>query len=210
MEVALACRNVEKLRPLIAEAAACGRRVSAYPCDAADERSVARLFNSVRTHAGDPSLVVYNCEAFGPGGILETNPHAFEDCWRVNCFGAFLIARQALPAMVARGAGTIVFTGPTGSLRGRAGFVNLAVGKSGARMLAQSMAREFGPKGVHVAHIVLDGPILTPMNRDVLEERGQDALMDPEAIAETIFQLHLQPRTTWTHELDLRSFVEPF
>jgi NAD(P)-dependent dehydrogenase (short-subunit alcohol dehydrogenase family) len=195
---------------LIEELGAQGRKASAYPCDAAEERSVARLFETTRADFGDPNLVVYNCEAFGPGGILETNPHAFEDCWRVNCFGAFLVARQALPGMVSRGSGTIVFTGPTGSLRGRAGFVNLAVGKSGARMLAQSMAREFGPKGVHVAHIVLDGPILTPMNHDVVEERGVEGLMDPDAIADTILQIHRQPKTTWTHELDLRPFVEPF
>src|SRR5439155_15403352 len=138
--------GIDKLASVVEECRLHGRNAVPYGCDASDEVSVTRMFRLLAQDLGCPHLVVYNCEAFGPGGILETNPHAFERCWRVNCFGAFLVARAALPAMLMRGNGTIIFTGPTGSLRGREGFVTLAVGKSGARMLAQSMAREFGPK----------------------------------------------------------------
>ncbi len=210
MDVALVSRDADKLAPLVAELHSLGRRSNAYGCDATDELATMNLFKMVDFDLGPPDLVVYNCEAFGPGGILDTNPSAFENCWKVNCFGAFLVARGALPAMLKRGRGTIIFTGPTGSLRGRAGFVNLAVGKSGARMLAQSMAREFAPQGIHVIHVVIDGPVLTPMNSDTLDERGQDGLLHPDAIAETMYQLHLQHKTCWTHELDLRPSVEPF
>jgi NAD(P)-dependent dehydrogenase (short-subunit alcohol dehydrogenase family) len=210
MNVAVATRDADKLAPLVAELNSLGRQANAYGCNATDEISVKNLFQKVDSDLGAPDLVVYNCEAFGPGGILETNPSAFENCWKVNCFGAFLVSRSALPSMLKRGRGTIIFTGPTGSLRGRAGFVNLAVGKSGARMLAQSMAREFSPQGIHVAHVVIDGPVLTPMNADTLEERGTDGLLHPDAVAETMYQLHLQHKTCWTHELDLRPSVEPF
>lgn len=210
MDVALASRQIDKLLSLVDECCALGRIAISYGCDASDIRSVEKMFRCLREDVGSPHLVVYNCEAFGPGGILETTPLAFERSWRVNCFGAFLVARAALPAMLARGSGTIIFIGPTGSLRGRKGYANLAVGKSGARMLAQSMAREFGPQGIHVAHVVIDGPVLTPMNADVVEERGVDGLLSPDAVAETLYQLHIQHKTAWTHELDLRPSVEPF
>lgn len=210
MHVALASRKIDKLDGLVAECRLFGRRALPYGCDASDEGSVRKLFQFLSEDLACPHVVIYNCQAFGQGGILETNPHAFERCWKVNCFGAFLVARAALPAMLSRGSGTIIFTGPTGSLRGREGFVNLAVGKSGTRMLAQSMAREFGPKGIHVAHVVIDGPVLTPMNADKVAERGIDGLLRPDAIAEVLYQLHVQDKTAWTHELDLRPWVEPF
>ena len=168
------------------------------------------MFQLLSEDLGGPHLVVYNCEAFGPGGILDTNPHAFERCWKVNCLGAFIVAQAVLPGMLKRGGGTIIFTGPTGSLRCRKGFVNLAVGKSGARMLSQSMAREFGPKGIHVAHVVIDGPVLTPINADVVAERGIEGLLRPDAVAKVVYQVHVQNKTAWTHELDLRPWVEPF
>jgi len=210
MQLALASRGINKLDGLVTECRLLGGIAIPYGCDASDGISVSKMFDCLREDLGLPHLVIYNCEAFGPGGILETNPHAFERCWKVNCFGAFLVARACLPTMLERGSGTIIFIGPTGSLRGRRGFVNLAVGKSGARMLAQSMAREFGPQGIHVAHVVVDGPVLTPMNADVAEDRGIDGLLDPNSVAETLYQLHIQDRTAWTHELDLRPWVEPF
>lgn len=210
MRVIMVARRVDKLDPFVREVAGTAQGVYAYGCDATSERSVQALVKWVGRHYGVPHLVVYNCEAFAPGGLLETNAHAFRQCWETNCLGAFLAARAALPGMLLRGTGTILFTGPTGSLRGRAGYVNLAVGKSGARMLAQSMAREFGPQGIHVAHVVIDGPVLTPMNDDVVAERGMEGLLNPEAIADTLLALHLQHRTAWTHELDLRPCVEPF
>ena len=211
IRVALAARNTEKLAPLVQSIAESGGTAGAFPCDACSESEVNGLLREVeRELVEPPELVIYNCEGFGPGGILEITPHAFEDAWRVNCFGAFLVARAVLPAMLKRGRGTIVFTGPTGALRGRAGYANLAVGKSGARMLAQSMAREFGPRGIHVAHVVIDGPVHTPTNADREFEQGPQRLIQPHAIAETIWHLHRQHPSCWTHELDLRSCVEPF
>lgn len=211
MAVALAARNTEKLLPLVRNLADDGHRAAAYPCDACSEASVDRLRQDMqRDLASPPSLVVYNCEGFGPGGILDITPHAFEDAWRVNCLGAFLVARAVIPAMVERGHGTLIFTGPTGSLRGRAGYINLAVGKAGARMLAQSLARELGPQGIHVAHVVVDGPVRTPTNLENEYPQGPRRLIRPEAIAATLWHLHRQSPDCWTHELDLRSCVEPF
>ena len=211
MRVALAARNTERLAPLVQSIAESGGTAGAFPCDACSESAVNGLLREVeRELVEPPELVIYNCEGSGPGGILDITPHAFEDAWRVNCFGAFLVSRAVLPAMLKHGRGTIVFTGPTGALRGRAGYANLAVGKSGARMLAQSMAREFGPRGIHVAHVVIDGPVHTPANADHEFEQGPQRLIQPHAIAATIGHLHRQHPSCWTHELDLRSCVEPF
>src|SRR5208282_2320658 len=135
----------------------------------------------------------------------------FERCWRTGCLGGFLVAREAVRAMLARTTdhkGTIIFTGATASLRGGALFHNLAVGKFGLRALAQSMAREFQPKGIHVAHVVIDGQIAGENPGYRREERGADAVLEPDAIAEAYYQLHRQARSAWTLELDLRPWVE--
>jgi len=147
--------------------------------------------------------------------VLETQREEFERCWRVTCLGGFLVGRAAARLMLAREAGdgprgTILFTGATASLRGGAMFHNLAVGKFGLRALAQSMARELQPKGIHVAHIVIDGQIAGERPGYRREERGADALLEPDAIAETYYQLHRQQRSAWTLELELRPWVEKF
>jgi NAD(P)-dependent dehydrogenase (short-subunit alcohol dehydrogenase family) len=154
--------------------------------------------------------VVYNAGAFQRASILEASTADFERCWRFGCLGGFLAGREAAKIMVARGSGTILFTGATASLRGSAQFFNLAVGKFGLRALAQSMARELGPQGVHVAHVIIDGQIASPRYADLIKERGPDALLDPNAIADTYYQLHCQARSTWTQEIDLRPWVERF
>ena len=128
----------------------------------------------------------------------------------MGCLGGFHVGQAAARAMVEAGSGTILFTGATASLRGGAGFANLAVPKFGLRALAQSMARELQPKGVHVAHVVIDGQIASESRRELAAQRGPDSLLDPDAIAETYWQLHRQPRSAWTHELDLRPWVEKF
>jgi NAD(P)-dependent dehydrogenase (short-subunit alcohol dehydrogenase family) len=145
-------------------------------------------------------------------GILETPVEEFERCWRVGCLGGFLVGRAAARAMLARvegggPGGTLLFTGATASLRGSARFHNLAVGKFGLRALAQSMARELQPRGIHVAHVVIDGQIAGPGDN---QERSLAAMLDPDAIAESYYQLHRQPRSAWTLELDLRPWVEKF
>jgi NAD(P)-dependent dehydrogenase (short-subunit alcohol dehydrogenase family) len=157
--------------------------------------------------------VVYNAGAFVRKGVLDTSAEEFERCWRVGCLGGFLVGREAARAMLTRNAehkGTIIFTGATASLRGGALFQNLAVGKFGLRALAQSMARELQPQGIHVAHVVIDGQIEGERPGYGAAQRGKDAVLAPAAIAETYYQLHLQPRSAWSHEVDLRPYVEKF
>lgn len=213
MRVALARRRADALEPLVAEL---GSGARAYGCDATDEAAVRQLFSAVTRDLGAPRLVVHNAGAFARRGILETSAEEFERCWRTMCLGGFLVGREAARAMLAvdtpqRHRGTIVFTGATASLRGSARFHNLAVGKFGLRALAQSMAREFQPQGIHVAHVVIDGQIRNDARPGYsAAERGEDAVLEPDAIAEVYFQLHLQPPSAWTLELDLRPYVEKF
>jgi NAD(P)-dependent dehydrogenase (short-subunit alcohol dehydrogenase family) len=208
MQLALAARDTTRFAALIEEFAALGVTAHGYGCDATHERSVVDLLAMVRQDLGVPSLVIYNVEHFGPGSVLDIEVAEFEDCWRAMCLGGFLVGREAARMMVGRSRGSIVYTGATGSLRGRAGYLNLAVGKFGVRALAQVMARELGPKGIHVAHVIIDGGILPANSSPDAERRG--SALNPTAIAETIFHLHQQQRSTWTQELDLRPWVEKF
>lgn len=208
MNVALAARNTEKLRQLVSEICARGGSACAYGCDATHARSVSRVFMSVLRDLGPPSLVVYNVENFIPGTVLEIEPSAFENCWQAMCFGGFIVGQQAAKLMVAAGRGTIIYTGATASLRGRDGYLNLAVGKFGVRALAQVMARELGPKGVHVAHIVIDGGILSPDSP--VDAHAKRSSLYPQEVAQTIVHLHKQHASAWTQELDLRPWIEKF
>ena len=215
MNVALAARNLERLENLSVECAGIGRGARAYRCDAAREEGVQALFRAVRSDYGCPDVVVYNAGAFVARGIVETSAEEFERCWRAGCLGGFLVGREAARAMLERvgqggPGGTILFTGATASLRGSAGFHNLAVGKFGLRALAQSMARELQPKGIHVAHVVIDGRIRPTAVVEHTDANDGDALLAPDAIAEAYFQLYRQPRSAWTQELDLRPWVERF
>ena len=210
MGVALAARSRKTTDGLADDITRAGGAARAYVADATDEAAVGRLFAALRGDLGEPDLVVYNAGAFMRQGILEASAEDFERCWRVGGLGAFLVGREAAKGMAARGSGTIIFTGATASLRGSARFFNLAVGKFGERALAQSMARELGPKGVHVAHVVIDGQIDGPHQGDLAKERGPDALLAPDAIAEAYLGLHRQHRSAWTHEIDLRPWVEKF
>ncbi len=183
---------------------------TAYGCDATEQASVEALFAAVDEDLGGPQVVVYNAGAYTPGGILEIEAADFERCWRIGCLGGFHVGQAAARRMVAAGAGTIIFTGATASLRGSAKFANLAVPKFGLRALAHSMARDLGPRGVHVAHTIIDGQMSGERPSHSAEERGEDAVLAPDAIAEAYYQLHAQPRSAWTHELDLRPWVEKF
>jgi NAD(P)-dependent dehydrogenase (short-subunit alcohol dehydrogenase family) len=205
LAVAVAARDPGKLQSLAQEI---GGRT--YPCDAADGSSVERLFGEVERDLGAPTVAIYNAGAYAPGRVVEIEAAEFERCWRILCLGGFLIGQRAARAMAAAGRGTLLFTGATASLRGGAGFANLAVGKFGLRALAQSMARELGPKGVHIAHVVIDGQIRSERYAHLEKERPPDGLLDPAAIAESFWHLHQQPRSAWTLELDLRPWVEKF
>ncbi len=208
--VGLMARGEDKLTPVQAEIEKGGGKALSVPADATDPASVVSAFARVREELGAPEVFVYNAGTFQPGGILEVSPEQFELCWKANCFGAFLGAQQVLPAMLERKRGTILLTGATASLRGGARFSCLAVGKFGLRALAQSLAREFGPQGIHVAHIVVDGQIDTPRLRALAPDREKHTLLSPDAIAETYWQLYVQDPTAWSLEVDLRPAVEKF
>ena len=209
--VALMARRQESLEPVSAELQGAGTKVAAVPTDGTDPEAVKAGFAKVKSELGAPEVLVYNAGNFFLGGILELSPEQFVQAWEANCYGAFLAAQQVLPEMVERGRGTILLTGATGSVRGGARFACLAVGKFGLRALGQSMAREFGPQGIHVAHIIIDGQIDNPRTtaRNPAD-RPQDSYLSADAIAENYWQLHVQHPTTWTLELDLRPYVEKF
>jgi NAD(P)-dependent dehydrogenase (short-subunit alcohol dehydrogenase family) len=208
MAVALAARDKDRLEQRLADEPVEGAR--AYACDATDQVAVDRLFAQVDNELGAPEVVVFNAGAFQPGGILEIAPAEFERCWQIGCFAGFLVGQAAARRMVAAGRGTIIFTGATAALRGSARFANLAVPKFGLRALAQTMARELGPQGIHIGHVVIDGQIMSDRYAHLAGERGPESLLEPEAIAEAYYQLHRQPRSAWTLELDLRPWSETF
>jgi NAD(P)-dependent dehydrogenase (short-subunit alcohol dehydrogenase family) len=209
--VALLARREESLAPVRAELEQGGTRVLAVPADGTDPGAVQAAFARVKAELGAPGVLVYNAGNFYRGGILELTPGQFVQAWQANCLGAFLAAQQVLPGMAARGAGTVLLTGATGSLRGGAKFACLAVGKFGLRALGQSMAREFGPQGVHVAHVIVDGQIDNPRTQARNPaDRSADTYLSADAIADVYWHLHAQHRTTWTLELDLRPYGEKF
>lgn len=187
-----------------------GGRIVPFACDATVPAEVERLLTAAENDHGPLRVAVFNAGVFERGHVVDTAPEDFERCWRVGCFAGFLVGRAAARRMLARGVGTIVFTGATASLRGGAGFVNLASPKFALRAVAQSMARELGPRGIHVAHVIVDGQIRAPRSEGLLAERGPDSLLEPDAIAAQYVALHRQHRSAWTQELELRPWVEKF
>lgn len=210
LRVAMGARRPEHLQALSADIASTGGVARAYRCDVTVEQDVVELFDSAEQDLGDLRAAIFNAGAFAPGGIADIEAADFERCWRVGCLGGFHVGREAARRLVPRREGTILFTGATASLRGSARFANLAVPKFGLRALAQSMARELGPEGIHVGHVIIDGQILSERHADLARERPEDGLLAPDAIAESYWHLHRQPRSAWTHELDLRPWVERF
>jgi NAD(P)-dependent dehydrogenase (short-subunit alcohol dehydrogenase family) len=208
--VAMMAREEERLGTVREEIQDAGGTALAVSADATDAASVASAFGQVQEKLGSPEVFVYNAGAFQMGSILELSPEQFDNCFRANCSGALYGAQQVLPAMVEREQGTIILTGATAALRGSANFAALATGKFGLRALAQSMAREFGPQGIHVAHVIIDGQINTPTLRETQPDREEHTTLSPDAIAKTYWQLHTQDPTAWTLELDLRPAVETF
>ncbi len=208
--VALVARHDDSLRPVQAEIEGFGAAVRSYVGDATNEKSVGATFARIREELGAPEALLYNAGALQAGGILELSVTAFEQAWRVNCLGGLLTAQAVIPGMLERGRGSILYSGATASLRGSARFAGLAVGKFGLRALAQSMARELGPKGIHVAHVVIDGGIDTPRVRTMLAGRDPQTLLAPMAIAENYWNLHAQDPSAWSQEIDLRPSVEKF
>ena len=207
MHVALASRNIERLDPLVEELKKTkGKIVHAYGCDATSEISVKKMMSLVAQDMGAPDLVIYAIQGFGPGRTIDVEVPAFEECWRRNCLGAFIVAREAARRMVPLRRGTIILTGSPSSMIGRADYLNLAVGKFGLRALAQVMARELWPDGIHVVHLVIDADIKNPTKP---EEPGEPKAY-PEDIADIVHALHNQPKSAWTNELDVRPWNEAF
>jgi NAD(P)-dependent dehydrogenase (short-subunit alcohol dehydrogenase family) len=213
LTVALTGRNVERVRSVAAEIAKTGGSAHALPGDVSSADDLARLTAEVQA-LGGLRVAVFNAGNSVRGTPLEITPEQFESTWRGSTYAGFLFARATLPLLLAAGTGTLLFTGATASVRGRGPFVAFAAAKAGLRSLAQSAAREYGPRGVHVAHIVIDGGIDGERLRTVAPQRaaeaGSDGLLDPDAIAETYWQLHQQHRSAWTQEVDLRPYKESF
>jgi short-subunit dehydrogenase len=207
-------RSLEKLQPLVDEIRAAGGQAHGFASDARNEDAVGALFDDIESRIGAVEVFVFNIGANVAGSILEETARKYFKVWEMACFAGFLTARKAARCMAPRGKGTILFTGATASLRGSANFAAFAGAKAALRALAQSMARELGPRGIHVAHVVIDGAIDTAFIRDNFPERyalkEQDGIVNPEHIADAYWMLHTQPRDAWSHELDLRPWTEKF
>ncbi|MDH1264088.1 SDR family oxidoreductase [Pseudomonas sp. GD03944] len=210
----VARRNADKLAPLVEEIEAAGGRARAFGCDARIEEQVIDLLATIEREVAPIEVVVFNIGANVQFSITETTERVYRKVWEMAALAGFLTGREAAKVMLTRGRGTILFTGATASLRGRANFAAFASAKFALRALAQSMARELGPKGIHVAHPIIDGAIDTAFIRDTFPElyqrKEQDGILDPAHIAETYWQIHCQPRDCWVHELDLRPWTETF
>jgi len=215
--VLVAGRTTAKIEQVVRTIAAGGGSAEPLVTDVTKEQDVIAAFDrAMSPGAGrEPAdLVTYNAGNNRHIDFRELSAELFEDFWRIGCFAGFLVGREAARRLVPLGRGTVLFTGASGSLRGKPGFAHFAVAKAGLRMLAQSMAREFGPHGIHVVHVVIDGGIdgerLRRLRPEMVSERGADGLLNVDAIAETYWHLHRQPRSAWAQEIDLRPYKESF
>ncbi|HEY0269948.1 MAG TPA: SDR family NAD(P)-dependent oxidoreductase [Sphingomonas sp.] len=203
LKVAVAARDTDKLRPLVAETGA-----EACFVDAGDPGSVESLFEQVEARIGIPEIVLYNAGGRVRGPLVDLDPEAVREAITVSAFGGFLVARQAARRLVPRGHGAILFTGATASVKGFAHSSAFAIGKFGLRGLAQSAARELGPLGIHVAHFIIDGAVRSASRPDPADR--PDSTLDPDAIAQSYLDVLRQPRSAWSSEITLRPWVEDF
>jgi NAD(P)-dependent dehydrogenase (short-subunit alcohol dehydrogenase family) len=203
LQVALASRDPDKLQRLAEETAG-----ATFACDATEPEEVAALFEVVIATQGVPDIVVYNASARARGPVTDLIPEEVARAISVSAYGGFLVVQQAARHMIARGSGVILLTGASASVKGYPNSSSFAMGKFALRGLASSMARELSPKGVHVAHFVIDGGIRSTTRPDPND--SPDTMLDPDAIAETYWQVANQPRSAWTWEVELRPWVEKF
>ena len=205
-------RNLDSLEKLAQSIRGDGGEAHAFGVDARLEDEMIALFEKVEREVGRLEVVIFNIGANVRFGIRETTSRVFHKVWEMACFAGFLAGREAAKYMVPRGRGTILFTGATASLRGRDGFAAFASAKHGLRALAQSMARELAPQGLHVAHVVIDGPVdgvfIRSNRTDVDAMVARDEVLKPKDIAASYVMLHRQKRSAWTHELDVRPWTE--
>ena len=215
--VLVAGRTAAKVEKVADSIRAAGGSATPVTVDGTKEAEVIALFDKAMADDADGApvdLAVFNMGNNAAVDVREMTAQHFEDSWRVGCFAGFLFGREAVRRLAPLGRGTVIFTGASGSMRGKPGFAQFAAAKAGLRMISQSMAREYGAKGVHVAHVVIDGGInghrLRSRRPQIVDERGEDGLLGVDAIAETYWQIHRQPRSAWTQEVDLRPFKENF
>jgi NAD(P)-dependent dehydrogenase (short-subunit alcohol dehydrogenase family) len=219
-DVAMVSRKQERLEPLAERineesgGEGGGARAHVCPADIRDEDAVEDLFDRVEAEHGPIAAAVFNTGAQYRKSFLDIPPDLFEKVWRLGCYAGFLVGRAAARRMLPRGEGSILFTGATASIRGSAEFAAFAASKSGLRAMAQSMARELGPQGIHVAHVVIDGLIDSPVIRERFAETiaslPEDGALSPEAIGQSYVDLHHQHRSAWSFEIDLRPWSEKF
>ncbi|AJG23195.1 SDR family oxidoreductase [Cupriavidus basilensis] len=207
-------RSADKLTPLVEQIRAEGGEAYGFACDARKEDETVALIERIEREIAPLEVAIFNIGANVRFSVLKTTSRVYFKVWEMACFGGFLMGREAARVMLPRGHGSIFFTGATASLRGRDGMSAFAGAKHALRALAQSMARELGPKNIHVAHLVVDAAIDTDFIRSNFPDRyatkQDDGIVNPEHIADTYWMLHQQPRDAWTHELDIRPWIEPW
>jgi len=210
--ICLVRRHLEPAQPLLDEVRAMGVVAQAFAADARDASAMSRVFDEVEATVGEVTVAIFNVGGNVRAGVLETTPQTYLDAWQTSAFAGFMTGQNAARVMQPRRRGTILFTGATASLRGGLGFSAFAAAKSALRTFAQSLAREFGPQGIHVAHVIVDGGIDSPRIRQQQPERveaaGPEGLLAPDHLAHNYLLLHQQPRDAWTFEMDLRPWAE--
>ncbi|MEQ9518240.1 MAG: SDR family oxidoreductase [Parvibaculum sp.] len=213
-ETCVVRRNADKLQPLVDDIKAAGGIAHAFGTDARKEEQMVALIDKIEADIAPLEVAIFNIGANVHFPVTETTARVYFKVWEMAAFAGFLMGREAARKMSARGRGTIIFTGATASVRGGAGFSAFAGAKHALRALAQSMARELGPKGIHVAHSIIDGAIDTQWIAENFPDRyatkKDDGILNPNHIADAYWWLHTQPRDAWTHELDLRPWAEKF
>ena len=209
-------RTAEKIETVASDIEKAGGSATPLLADVTDAAAVAKAVAEIEKDARPLELAIYNAGNNRPEQFLDVTPEIFEEMWRVICFGGFLVSQAVVPLMLKQNAPrtSLLFTGASGSLRGKAGFSAFAAGKGALRMMVQSLAREFGPQGIHVGHVIIDGAINGEKVRtrfaEYLNSKGEDGALEIAAIAEAFFMMHDQHRSAWTQELDLRPFKEEF
>jgi len=215
LHVFVAGRTPEKVEAVVSTIRGAGGRATGVPMDTTREQDVIALFDRAETDGdGVLDLVVYNAGNASMGQLHDMEASFFEQVWRVGCFGGFLVGRESVRRMLPRGRGTVLFTGATASMRGKPNTTAFAAAKAGLRALAQSMARAYGPQGIHVGHVIVDGGIagdkIIKGIPQFAQAMGEDGLVSLTGLADAYWYLYTQPKAAWTHELDLRTFKESF
>ncbi len=210
LAIALLSRHAESAEPVARELRSMGVSVILAPTDVTDLQAVTKTVATIKSQLGAVTVLVYNASGYGRGPFLQLDPAVFRQSFEVSVLGAVHLAQAVIPDMLTAGRGFISFTGATAALRGRAEFAPLSIAKAGLRMLAQSLAREFHPRGIHVFHVIVDGQIDTPKLRARDPHRSSETMIAPDAIANCILAAFVQPRDGWSHEIDIRPHIERF